>query len=242
MSNNPENIAPWHVNILTLFPEMFPGTLGSALAGKALQQEKWSYATYNIRDFATDRHKTVDDVPYGGGPGMVLKPDVMGDCIAAIPKKQLGRLIYLSPRGKPLTQKIVKKLASTPILTLICGRYEGMDERVLHHYGVEELSIGDFVLSGGEVAAQIVMDACIRLQPGVMGAVDASDEESFENGLLEYPHYTRPNIWEDKAVPEVLLSGHHENIRKWRRDQAERITQEQRPDLWKQYRLNQEQD
>lgn len=224
----------WHVNILTLFPEMFPGTLGLSLSGKALEAGAWSYRAVNIRDFAGDKHKTVDDTPFGGGAGMVMRADVIEAALLSLEKP--GRKIYLSPRGKVLNQKLVQDLAAAPALTLLCGRYEGVDQRVLDAQGFEEISIGDYVLSGGEPAALILMDACIRLLPGVMGNVETPDEESFSNGLLEYPHYTRPADWSAAdgkvhSVPEVLKSGDHAKIKEWRRKEAENITKARRPDL-----------
>ncbi|MCC6598207.1 MAG: tRNA (guanosine(37)-N1)-methyltransferase TrmD [Alphaproteobacteria bacterium] len=224
----------WHVNILTLFPEMFPGMLGHSLAGRALERGDWRYDALNIRDFAQDVHKTVDDTPYGGGAGMVMRPDVIEKVLLSI--ESPGRKIYLSPRGKPLDQALVKTLSAAPVLTLLCGRYEGVDQRLLDAQGFEEISIGDYVLSGGEPAALILMDACIRLLPGVMGNEATPDEESFADNLLEYPHYTRPAAWVSgdgatHLVPEILQSGHHEKIRQWRREQALKITQERRPDL-----------
>ena len=221
----------WNARILTLFPEMFPGPLGLSLAGKALEQNLWSLETVNIRDFATDRHGTVDDTPFGGGPGMVMRPDVIDRALASV-EDQAGPVIYLTPRGRPLDQAAVREFARQPGLTILCGRYEGVDERVIEARAMVEVSLGDFVLSGGEPAALALVDACVRLLPGVMGDAVSLDEESFESGLLEYPHYTRPAEWQGRCVPEVLVSGHHEKIRAWRRAQAERITQERRPDLW----------
>lgn len=226
-------------NILTLFPDMFPGCLGQSLAGKALERGDWSYTGVNIRDFAEGVHKSVDDTPYGGGAGMVMRPDVIEKALLSMPSG--GRKIYLSPRGKPLTQDLVKELSATPEITLLCGRYEGVDQRVLDAYGFEEVSIGDYVLSGGEPAALIMMDACIRLLPGVMGNEDTPDHESFGSatgGLLEYPHYTRPARWTTENgqtldVPEVLQSGHHEKIKDWREEQSLAITKARRPDLLK---------
>ncbi|MCB1562764.1 MAG: tRNA (guanosine(37)-N1)-methyltransferase TrmD [Alphaproteobacteria bacterium] len=224
----------FHVNILTLFPEMFPGALGHSLSGKALDKAAWSYNAVNIRNFGDGVHKSVDDTPYGGGAGMVMRPDVIEKALLSI--KKPGRKIYLSPRGKPLTQKDVQALAATPEITLLCGRYEGVDQRILDAHGFEEISVGDYVLSGGEPAALILMDACIRLLPGVMGNAQTPDEESFADGLLEYPHYTRPAHWESADgtahdVPEILQSGDHAKIREWRRKQAEEITRLRRPDL-----------
>ena len=226
----------WTVNILTLFPEMFPGMLGQSLSGRALEKKLWAYNAINIRDFAQDKHKTVDDTPFGGGAGMVMRADVIEGALLSIQKP--GRKIYLSPRGKALNQKLVEELKSEESITLLCGRYEGVDQRVLDAHGFEEISIGDYVLSGGEPAAMILMDACIRLLPGVMGNDETAGEESFSNGLLEYPHYTRPAEWTDAngkthAVPDVLTSGNHGNVKKWRQEQSEAITKKIRPDLIK---------
>ncbi len=220
--------------MLTLFPEMFPGPLAHSLAGKALTEGLWSLDAVNIRDFATDRHSTVDDTPFGGGPGMVMRADVIDAAIedAAIAG---APLVYLTPRGTPLSQEIAAELADGPGVTLICGRYEGVDQRVLDARDVTEISLGDFVLSGGEPAALALLDACVRLLPGVMGAEASLEEESFARGLLEYPHYTRPAEWCGRKVPDVLLSGHHRNIYAWRMEQAEMITQARRPDLWDRY-------
>jgi tRNA (guanine37-N1)-methyltransferase len=213
---------------------MFPGPLAHSLAGKALTEGLWSLDAVNIRDFATDRHSTVDDTPFGGGPGMVMRADVIDAAIddAAIAG---APLVYLTPRGTPLSQEIAAELADGPGVTLICGRYEGVDQRVLDARDVTEISLGDFVLSGGEPAALALLDACVRLLPGVMGAEASLEEESFARGLLEYPHYTRPAEWCGRKVPDVLLSGHHRNIYAWRMEQAEMITQARRPDLWDRY-------
>jgi tRNA (guanine37-N1)-methyltransferase len=226
----------WYINILTLFPEMFPGSLGLSLSGRALEAGTWSYTAVNIRDFAEDKHKTVDDTPFGGGAGMVMRADVIEKALLSIPKP--GRKIYLSPRGKLLTQALVKELMAEDMITLLCGRYEGVDQRVLDAHEFEEISIGDYVLSGGEPAALILMDACIRLLPGVMGNVETPVEESFSSGLLEYPHYTRPADWvtasgEVLSVPDILKSGDHQKITEWRREQSLEITQARRPDLLK---------
>jgi tRNA (guanine37-N1)-methyltransferase len=221
----------WDVRVLTIFPEMFPGPLGESLAGKAAADGLWSLRTVNIRDFAPDRHGTVDDSPFGGGPGMVMRPDVVHDALESVGDAP-GPVIYLTPRGRPLDQALVRELARGPGMTVLCGRYEGVDERVLEAHAVLEVSLGDFVLSGGEPAAIALIDACVRLLPGVMGDEASLEEESFQAGLLEYPHYTRPAEWLGRPVPEVLLSGHHEKIRAWRREQAERVTRERRPDLW----------
>lgn len=226
-----------HINLLTLFPEMFPGSLGHSLAGKALEEKKWSYTPIQIRDFAQGKHQCVDDTPYGGGAGMVMRADVIEKALLSI--LQPGRKIYLSPRGRPLTQSLVKELSAEKTLTLLCGRYEGVDQRVLDAHDFEEISVGDYVLSGGEVAALNMMDACIRLLPGVMGNAETPDQESFgaaTGGLLEYPHYTRPGTWNSANgraydVPEILKTGDHGKIDAWRRDQSRAITQARRPDL-----------
>ncbi|WP_455374075.1 tRNA (guanosine(37)-N1)-methyltransferase TrmD [Limibacillus halophilus] len=233
--------SPWRATLLTLFPEAFPGPLGLSLAGKALEQGLWALETLDIRDFARDKHRTVDDTPYGGGAGMVMRADILDAAIEAVADEP-GPLIYLSPRGRLLTQDRVRELAAGPGLRLLCGRYEGVDQRVLDARGIEEMSVGDYVLSGGEMAALIVLDACVRLLPGVMGNAESGGEESFERGLLEYPHYTRPPVWQGREVPEVLTSGHHEKVRQWRLAEAERITRERRPDLWAAYRAGRKED
>jgi tRNA (guanine37-N1)-methyltransferase len=222
--------ARWHASILTLFPAMFPGPLGQSLAGRALSEGRWSFAARDIRDHATDRHRTVDDTPFGGGAGMVMRPDILDAALAAQPAGLPA--IYLTPRGRPLTQSRVRDLAAGPGVVLLCGRYEGIDERVIEARAIEEISVGDYVLSGGEPAALVLLDACIRLLPGVMGAAESADEESFSHGLLEYPHYTRPAEWQGRRVPDILLSGNHAAIAAWRRSAAEHITRVRRPDLW----------
>ncbi len=228
--------SPWKAKVLTLFPEMFPGPLGLSLAGQGLEAGSWALEAVDIRDFAADKHRTVDDLPFGGGPGMVIRPDVVSEAIdAAAGADPSLALIYLTPRGRPLTQARVGELARGPGIVLLCGRYEGLDERVLDAHGLAEISLGDFVLSGGEAAAIAVIDACVRLLPGVVGAPESLIDESFENGLLEYPQYTRPREWRGRTVPEVLVSGDHEKIKAWRRHQAEAITRERRPDLWARY-------
>jgi tRNA (guanine37-N1)-methyltransferase len=231
----------WTARVLTIFPEMFPGMLGQSIAGKALERGLWGLETLDIRDFAEDRHRSVDDTPFGGGAGMVMRADVVDRALGeAIARDEAGGggspVVYLSPRGRRLEQERVRELVAGPGVILLCGRYEGVDQRVLDAREVEEVSLGDFVLSGGEPAAFALIDACVRLLPDVMGAEASLEEESFEAGLLEYPHYTRPADWCGRAVPEILLSGHHENIRAWRRAEAERITRERRPDLWARYR------
>jgi tRNA (guanine37-N1)-methyltransferase len=220
----------WRATVLTLFPEMFPGPLGLSLAGRALASDLWSLDAVNIRDFATDRHRTVDDTPFGGGAGMVLRPDVLDAAIAAVADDR--PLLCLSPRGLPFTQADAARLAAGPGAIVLAGRYEGIDQRVIEARAMREVSIGDYVVSGGELPALVVLDACVRLLPGVMGAADSADEESFAGFLLEYPHYTRPAEWQGRAVPEVLLSGHHAAVAAWRRAEAERITRARRPDLW----------
>jgi tRNA (guanine37-N1)-methyltransferase len=225
----------WTARVLTLFPEMFPGPLGHSLAGRALARGDWSLEAIDIRGFATDKHRSVDDTPFGGGAGMVMRADVLDAALEASPVPG-APLVVLTPRGRPLTQARVASLASGPGVVLLCGRYEGVDQRVIEARGMEEVSIGDYVLSGGEPAAMVLLDACIRLLPGVMGAAASADEESFSGGLLEYPHYTRPALWQGRAVPEVLLGGNHAAIATWRRAEAERITRERRPDLWAAYR------
>jgi len=223
--------------VLTLFPEMFPGPLGHSLAGRALARGDWSLETIDIRGFTTDKHRSVDDTPFGGGPGMVMRPDVVDAAVAeALSRGPDLPLIVFTPRGRLLTQKRVRALAEGPGAILICGRYEGIDERVIVHRRMEEISIGDYVLSGGEPAAIVLLDACVRLLPGVMGAAESGVEESFASGLLEYPHYTRPAVWQGLAVPEVLAGGNHAAIAAWRRAEAERITRDRRPDLWAAYR------
>ena len=216
--------------ILTLFPEMFPGPLAFSLAGKGLEQGLWSLDARDIRASATDKHRSVDDHPAGGGPGMVLKPDVLAAAIDAAP--YVGPRLLMSPRGEPLTQALVREFAAGPGLLIVCGRFEGVDERVIEKRQLREISVGDFVLSGGEPAALALLDAIVRLLPGVMGRPESGTEESFEDGLLEHPHYTKPNIWEDVEIPQILLSGDHRAIARWKRQQRETLTKARRPDLW----------
>jgi tRNA (guanine37-N1)-methyltransferase len=223
---------PWTACVLTIMPEMFPGSLAASLSGRALAGGIWSLDVNDIRTFATDRHRTVDDTPAGGGPGMVMRPDIAAAAIDAARERHPDLpLVYLSPRGTPLSQPRLRTLASGPGAILLCGRFEGVDARVIEARGAEEISIGDYVLSGGELAAMIVIDGAVRLLPGVMGESTSLSEESFEQGLLEYPHYTKPRLWEGKPIPDVLLSGDHGRIAAWRRAQAEAITRERRPDL-----------
>jgi tRNA (guanine37-N1)-methyltransferase len=224
----------WRAVVLTLFPEMFPGPLAHSLAGRALADGVWVLRTIDIRDFATDRHRSVDDVPFGGGAGMVLRPDVVDAALAAAEPELPA--IYLTPRGAPLTHERVRELAAGPGVALLCGRYEGVDQRVIEARGLQQVSVGDYVLSGGEPAALVLLDAAVRLLPGVMGAAASAEDESFSRGLLEYPHYTRPAEWQGRPVPPVLLSGNHAAIAAWRQAEAERVTRERRPDLWAAYR------
>jgi tRNA (guanine37-N1)-methyltransferase len=219
--------------VLTLFPEMFPGPLGHSLAGRALDEGLWSLESVDIRSFARDKHRSVDDSPFGGGPGMVMRPDVVDEAIRA--SHRHGALLYLSPRGTPLTQARVRRLASEGAATLLCGRFEGVDQRVLEIHDAEEICVGDVVLSGGEPAALLLLDAVVRLLPGVMGKEASHEDESFEGGLLEYPHYTRPQTWDGRTVPEILVSGNHAKVRDWRLRQSEEITRLRRPDLWRRY-------
>jgi len=224
----------FRATILTLYPDMFPGHLGHSLSGKALERGQWSLDTVQIRDFAEDKHRTVDDTPAGGGAGMVMRTDVLASAIDhARTEEAEAPLIYLSPRGEPLTQTLASEIAAGPGALLLAGRYEGVDERVIAARRMREVSIGDYVLSGGELAAMVLIDACVRLLPGVIGAEGSLSEESFEGGLLEYPQYTKPREWEGRTIPDVLLSGDHKKIAAWRRSEAERITAERRPDLKK---------
>ena len=225
----------WQVQVFTLYPEVFPGPLSKGLYGKAMSKNLWDLKVVNIRDAAEDKHKTVDDTPYGGGSGMLLKADVLAKSIDQN-KNEGETILYLSPRGKKFDQSYAKKLAREKSLSLICGHFEGVDERVLSTRDIEEVSIGDYVLSGGETAAYVVIDSVLRLLPGVLGNDNSKMEETFENGLLEYPQYTKPQIWDKKAVPDVLLSGDHSKIKDWRLSQSEAITRVRRPDLWEKYK------
>lgn len=224
----------WRASVLTIFPDMFPGPLGQSLAGKALTSGVWSLDTIDIRAHATDKHRTVDDTPAGGGPGMVMKADVLAHALDTVPHDMRPRLL-MSPRGTPLTQTRVAKLAHGLGLVVICARFEGVDERLITARHLEEVSLGDFVLSGGEIAALALLDACVRLLPGVMGKEASAAEESFADGLLEYPQYTRPPVFEGEPIPEVLMSGDHGKVKAWRRAEAERLTAQRRPDLWAAY-------
>jgi tRNA (guanine37-N1)-methyltransferase len=227
----------FQAQVFTLYPEVFPGPLSKGLYGKALSNKLWDLSVINIRDAATDKHKTVDDTPYGGGTGMLLKADVLANALDQKVKKG-ERVFYLSPKGKKFDQKLAQDLSKEKSISLICGHFEGVDERVLATRNIEEISIGDYVLSGGETAALVVLDSILRLLPGVLGNDKSSLDETFENGLLEYPQYTKPQIWEEKSVPDVLLSGDHSKIKDWRLSQSEAITRDRRPDLWQKYKKN----
>ena len=221
----------WRASVLTIFPDMFPGPLGASLAGRAHEKGIWALDAFDLRDHAADKHRSVDDTPAGGGPGMVMRADVIGRAIDAVATDARPRLL-MSPRGVPLTQRKVASLAQGPGVVLLCGRFEGVDERVIAGRALEEVSVGDYVLSGGELAAMVLIDACVRLLPGVMGKEGSLAEESFADGLLEYPQYTRPQLWEGQPIPEVLVSGDHAKAAAWRRAEAERLTRARRPDLW----------
>jgi tRNA (guanine37-N1)-methyltransferase len=238
MEERPRLAGAWTAKIITLFPEAFPGTLGLSLTGKALDMGLWALETIDLRMHGEGRHRNVDDNPAGGGAGMVLRADVVGKALteAAVgtpPDRLRWPVIYLSPRGKPFAQDMARNWAAAEGMTMLCGRFEGMDQRVLDHFGVEEVSLGDFVLTGGEIAAQALIDATVRLIPRVLGNQVSTEEESFSDGLLEHPQYTRPTLWEGHEIPDVLQSGHHGRIADWRADQAERLTKERRPDLWR---------
>ena len=225
----------WKAQVFTLYPELFPGPLNKGLYGKALSKNIWDLNVINIRDAAEDKHKTVDDTPFGGGSGMLLRADVLAKSIDQN-KKEGERIFYLSPKGKKFDQKIAQELSKEKSISLICGHFEGVDERLLATRNIEEISIGDFILSGGETAALVILDSILRLLPGVLGNENSKNEESFENGLLEYPQYTKPQIWEEKSVPDVLLTGDHSKIKDWRLSQSEAITRDRRLDLWKKYK------
>lgn len=237
MTDTPDLHGVWKATVITLFPEAFPGTLGLSLTGKALKDGLWQLETMDLRKYGLGKHRNVDDTPMGGGAGMVLRPDVVGPAIEDAQQGTVNRpLIYLSPRGRPMTQQMMQNLARANGVTLICGRFEGLDERVIERYGVQEVSLGDFILTGGEIAAQALIDATVRLIPGVLGNAASAQDESFSSGLLEHPQYTRPAEWHGRKVPDVLMSGHHEKIAEWRHAQSEDITQKRRPDLWKIYK------
>lgn len=234
MEPSPDLVRVWKAQVITLLPEAFPGILGQSLTGRALKDGLWQLETVPLRQFGEGKHRNVDDTPAGGGAGMVLRPDIMAAAIDTARDRiePSAPLIYLSPRGRPLTQKMAQSLATGPGMTLICGRFEGLDQRVIDHYKMIEVSLGDFVLTGGEIAAQAMIDATVRLLPGVLGNEASTEEESFSNGLLEHPQYTRPAEWRDREIPPVLMSGHHGEIAKWRRAQSEELTRKRRPDLW----------
>lgn len=240
MRERPDLQGAWRVKIVTLFPEVFPGVLGASLTGKALKDGLWALETIDLRSFGDGRHKNVDDTPSGGGAGMVLRSDVVGNALTQAARgapKDRNRwpVVFLSPRGKPFDQAMAQRFSKAEGMTLLCGRFEGVDERVIEQFSVEEVSLGDFVLTGGEIAAQALIDATVRLIPRVLGNQASTEEESFSDGLLEHPQYTRPANWEGRVIPEVLLSGHHAKITDWRRAMAERLTKERRPDLWRAY-------
>ncbi len=238
MDEPPDLVGVWQARVITLFPTAFPGVLGESLTGRALHDGKWQLHTHELRAHGKGRHRNVDDTPAGGGAGMVLRPDVVGSAIEQAQSHARGSwpLIYLSPRGRPFTQAMAQTWARCDGITMLCGRFEGVDERVLEHYGVQEVSLGDFVMTGGEIAAQAMIDATVRLLPGVLGNAESAVEESHSNGLLERPQYTRPAAWKGRAIPDVLMSGHHGEIEKWRRAQSEALTEARRPDLWAAYR------
>ena len=234
MKDTEELAGVWQARIITLFPETFPGVLGASLTGKALKDGLWQLFTHDLREHGVGKHRNVDDTPAGGGAGMVLRPDVLADAIRDAQQHARGRwpILYMSPRGKPFSQDTARDLARCDGVTILCGRFEGVDERVLEAFGIQEVSLGDFVMTGGEIAAQAMLDATVRLLPGVLGNAASTEEESFSNGLLEHPQFTRPTDWEGRAVPDVLMSGHHGEIAKWRKAQSEALTKARRPDLW----------
>ncbi|MEC9198414.1 MAG: tRNA (guanosine(37)-N1)-methyltransferase TrmD [Pseudomonadota bacterium] len=233
MDPNPELAGVWTARIISLFPETFPGILGESLTGKALREGRWQLETIGLRDYGVGKHKNVDDTPAGGGAGMVLRPDVVGNAIEDAMAGARGNwpILYMSPRGKRIDQQMARNLSRCDGVTILCGRFEGVDERVLEHYGIQEVSLGDFVMTGGEIAAYALLDATVRLLPGVLGNAESIEEESFSNGMLEHPQYTRPAEWKGREIPPVLMSGHHGKVAEWRKEESERITRERRPDL-----------
>ena len=237
MADKPDIAGSWTAQIITLFPQAFPGVLGESLTGKALQDGLWQLQTYDLRTYGIGKHRNVDDTPAGGGAGMVLRADVLEKAIkdARAGVKGIAPLVYLSPRGRRFDQAMARDWARMDGVTMLCGRFEGVDERVLEHFGIQEVSLGDFVMTGGEIAAQAMIDATVRLLPGVLGNADSAVEESFSSGLLEHPQFTKPAEWQGHPIPEVLLSGNHAKIAEWRREMAEKITRERRPDLWAAY-------
>ena len=242
MDEAPDLVGVWQARIITLFPDAFPGVLGQSLTGRALQEGKWQLHTHDLREFGIGRHRNVDDTPAGGGAGMVLRADVVGPAIEVAQSRTRGRcpLVYLSPRGTPFTQTMARDWARCDGVTMLCGRFEGVDERVLEHYGVQEVSLGDFVMTGGEIAAQAMIDATVRLLPGVLGNAESTEEESHSNGLLEHPQYTRPAEWKGREIPDVLMSGHHGQIANWRKKISEALTKARRPDLWAKFKSGQD--
>lgn len=236
MTKETPRSSPWAAKVLTIFPEMLPGPLGHSLVGQALDADIWSLEAVNIRDFATDRHKSVDDMPFGGGAGMVMRPNVVAAALDDVAERALDLpRLYLTPRGRSLDQERIEHLAKGPGVVVLCGRFEGVDERVVEARSLEEVCLGDFVMSGGELAAMALIDACVRLLPGVLGTSASLAEESFTEDLLEYPQFTRPQVWEGRTVPDILLSGHHARIREWRKSQSEAVTKARRPDIWSRY-------
>jgi tRNA (guanine37-N1)-methyltransferase len=244
MQNTPDYVDVWQARVITLFPDLFPGVLGASLTGKALHDGLWQLHTHDLRTHGIGKHRNVDDTPAGGGAGMVMRADVVGPAIEAAQASAHGRwpILYMSPRGRRFDQAMARDLARCNGVTLLCGRFEGVDERVIEHYGITEVSLGDFVMTGGELAAQAMIDASVRLLPGVLGNAESTVEESHSNGLLEHPQYTRPADWQGREIPPVLMSGNHKEIAKWRESEARRITQERRPDLWAALQDNQDRD
>ncbi len=247
LDDTPELAGAWRARVITLFPDAFPGILGQSLTGKALQRGLWALETIDLRAFGIGKHKNVDDTPAGGGAGMVLRADVIAAAFQAASAPPFDNradwpLIYVSPRGRPFSQAMAQRFSRTRGITILCGRFEGVDQRVLDHFGVEEVSLGDFVMTGGEIAAEALIDASVRLIPRVLGNTESTVEESFSHGLLEHPQYTRPTDWQGRKIPEILLSGHHAKIAAWRTDQSERLTKERRPDLWRAYRHDKDPD
>ncbi|MEP0990886.1 MAG: tRNA (guanosine(37)-N1)-methyltransferase TrmD [Tateyamaria sp.] len=242
MTQNPRLANIWTARIITLFPQAFPGVLGESLTGKALKDGKWQLETTDLRNFGVGKHRNVDGTPAGGGAGMVLRPDVLGNAIDHTMRGARGNwpLVYLSPRGRRFDQKMARSWSQLDGITMLCGRFEGVDQRVLDHYGIMEVSLGDFVLTGGEIAAQAMIDATVRLLPSVLGNAESIEEESHSNGLLEHPQYTRPAEWNGHPIPDVLMSGHHGHVEKWRHDMAKSITRERRPDMWAAYDMSKE--
>lgn len=244
MTPTPDLAGVWKARVITLFPSAFPGVLGESLTGKALNEGLWQLETIDLRQFGIGKHRNVDDTPAGGGAGMVLRADVLGPAVEHAMAGMSGNwpLIYLSPRGVPMTQALMRNLARADGVTLLCGRFEGVDERVLDHYGIQEVSLGDFILTGGEIAAQALIDATVRLIPGVLGNQSSAEDESFATGLLEHPQYTRPAEWNGRKIPDVLMSGHHARITDWRREMSETLTRDRRPDLWRAYQDREQDD